>query len=110
MEFYTALFVVNAVILFLIFLSSPNVTPVRGEPSSRLFGIFATKDVILTIISGVVVGLLSDTKYIMHGILWQFVIGTAIHIALGVKTMPLYMLGISAKPDGTGRLAHPVSD
>jgi len=103
-----AVFVVNVLAMEVIFMTDPNMTPIKGEPPLRLLGVFAARDVLATVFTGILIGLLSDSNDILRGIILQFVLGTLFHIIFGVKTMPFYLLGISDKPDGMGRIAHPI--
>jgi hypothetical protein len=110
-EFRTALIVVNFVALFVVALTPKNIVPVRGTPPKRLCGIYVVKHLVITLVSGALVAYFSNPRPFGNALFWtvlhEFFLGQVIHIVMRVKTMQLYMLGLSQKPDGTGRLAEP---
>jgi hypothetical protein len=111
MNVISALSFVNFIALCLIYVMPKNEQPLRCPfselPPSRLLGIFSTRDIIITVIAGSLVGWLSNTN-IFLAIIYEFAVGQIVHIIFRTKTMPLYKLGLSDKPDGTGRLANPI--
>lgn len=113
MNFFQAAFILDGIAMIAIYLSSANQTPLCGTPPYRLFGIFVIKHLMITMVTGTMIGLMSDlrSRYmaILYGILFQFFVGQLIHLVFGVNTMLLYNLGLSGIPDGTGRLATPVA-
>jgi len=112
MHFCQASTIVNLIALFFIYLSPTNKIPLYGTQPCRIGGIFVIKHLIITLVSGSLIGWLSGIDPLWHAILYgtlsQFIIGQVLHIVLKVKTMLLYKLGLSQKPDGTGRLAVPI--
>jgi hypothetical protein len=113
MNLVTALIIVNFVAVILILtLTSKHETPSYIKPGDkaprRIFGIFSTRDIVATSIVGILIAYMSNTN-IFLAIGLEFIIGSLIHLAFGVKTMPLYKLGLSKIPDGTGILANPVA-
>ena len=105
-------FIVDFLAMVMIYLTPVNEIPLCGTPPYRLWGTFVIKHLVITVVSGTLIGLLSDVsprwRAILYGIVCQFVVGQLIHLVLGTKTMFLYKLGLSEIPDGTGRLATPV--
>lgn len=69
--------------------------------SMRLFGIFSIRDIITTVLIGGFLGYYTKVG-IIKGIIIEFLIGQVLHIIYSVKTKPLYLLGLSNAPDGTG--------
>jgi len=112
MNFYQAAFIIDAIALIAIYLMPANKTPSYGIPPDRIGGIFVSKHLVITIVTGAMIGLMSDVESrwlgILYGIIFQFIVGQIVHILFGTKTMLLYKLGLSEMPDGTGRLASPV--
>src|SRR5438874_13765946 len=103
MNFYQAAFIIDVIALICVYLTPSNKTPLYGTPPYRVGGIFVIKHLIITIVTGAMIGSLSDVKpmwlAIFYGILFQFVAGQAIHLFLGTKTMLLYKIGLSEMPD-----------
>jgi hypothetical protein len=104
----------DALIIGIIFLcTNPNSTPLHGKPPYRICGIFVIKHIIITFVSGSLIGYLSDLRpigrAIFFGIAFQFFFGQLVHCIFNVKTMLLNNVGLSPKPDGTGHLAEPVA-
>lgn len=112
MHLFYALLVVNLAALALIYVMPKNVTPLYLEPGEkaphRLCGIFSTRDIIITFVAGGIVAYLSDSS-VIWGAFYEFVLGIFFHLAFSVRTMSLYKLGLSGKPNGLGRLANPIS-
>ncbi len=112
MNFIKAAFIVNLVAMIAIYLSPVNEVQLCGTPPYRLCGIFVIKHLLITVVSGTLIGFLSDIEprwhAVLYGIVFQFVAGQLVHLVFGIKTMLLFKLGLSEIPDGTGRLATPV--
>ena len=109
MLFLFAALLIDTFALIGIYFSSANTTPLYGKPPYRLFGIFVMKHLLITFVSGAIIGVISDVRPIclatFYGTVFQFVLGQIIHIMFSTKTMLLYKLGLGMQPDGTGRLA-----
>lgn len=115
MNFFQAALIVNLLAMIAIYFSTINDTPLCGTPPHRIGGIFVPKHLVITVVSGTIIGWFSRLsnirpiwQTIVRGIVFQFIIGQLIHFLFGVKTMLLYRCGLSGIPDGTGRLATPV--
>jgi hypothetical protein len=112
MNFFQVAAIVNFLALFFIYVSPKYKRPLYGTPPYRLFGIFIIKHLIITVVSGSLIGWFSDIKPVWHaalyGTIFQFFFGQLLHIVFKVKTMLLYKLKLGAEPDGTGRLLTPI--
>jgi hypothetical protein len=112
MNFFLAALLIDSFAMIGIFFTPANKTPLCGTPPHRIWGIFVSKHLIITAVTGTMIGLLSDVdprwQAAVLGTIFQFITGQLIHLMFGTKTMLLYKCGLSRIPDGTGRLATPV--
>ena len=75
---------------------------------SRILNILSSRDIYTTLSIGSILGYIVNNSF-FKGIIIEFLIGQVIHIIFNVSTMPLYLVNISDKPNGTGFIPNCIS-
>ena len=103
-------FYINCIACIYILSTTNYIEPlICDSPSSRILGIFSTRDILTTICIGSGLGYFVN-KSIVKGILIEFMIGQFFHLFFMTNTMFLYSINMSNKPDGTGYIPNCINN